>query len=234
MKNIIIAILLSFCYSSILAQLNYDRADFENINKVYAQLNTLQTEVDYVYYSSHSSKVAGETLKAVLSINGADFHYKLGDVETLYTSNLTIIADHEEKKIMLDRGHNQVRDVLFGANLDTLLTVCHRIKTSFPSAGIKKYELYANLAETERIDIYFDSTTFLMQKVVLFYNEPLRMEYGGTGDKPRLELVYRRQDRQPKFAPKLFDIDRFVQKTNKGYQSSPTFRNYKIIDNTPK
>lgn len=234
MKNTFIILFLLFCCFSATGQLHYDRSDFENINQAYAKLTTLQTQVDYVYYSSHSTKTVGQTLQAVLSIKGADYHYQLGEVETLYTSNLTIIADHEEKKIMLDGGHIRARDVLFGANLDTLLTVCHRIKASYPGGRVKKYELYAHLAETERIDIYFDTTTFLMQKVVLFYKEPLKVEYGGTGDKPRLELVYRRQDTQPTFAKNLFDPGRFVKKSGHRFLASGTFRTYQIIDHTPQ
>ena len=234
MKNVIATLLLSSCCCIAFGQLKYDRADFERINKAYAKLTSLQTELDYVYYSSHSSKTPGETLKAVLSIKGSFYHYRLGEVETLYTPTLTIIADHEERQIMLDKSHTLARDILFGANLDTLLRVCHRIQTTYPSAGIKKYELYAHLAETERIDIYFNTTTFLMQRVVLFYNEPLNLEYGGTGEKPRLELVYRQQNPQPSFANGLFDSARFVQKTGQRYVSASAFRNYQIIDSTPK
>ncbi|MEQ1746750.1 MAG: hypothetical protein ABMA02_15060 [Saprospiraceae bacterium] len=216
------------------AQLTYDRSDFEGINQAYARLTTLQTEVDYVYYPSHQGKKAGETLRATLSLDDGSYHYRLQEVETLCTPAFTILVDHEEKQIMLDSTRRSLRQVLFGADLDAVLSVCAKIRFSYPEPGIKKYELYATLGETERIDIYFDTTTFLMRRVVLFYNRPLSAEEGGTGEKPRLELVYRRQDAHPTFDKDLFSPARLIKKSGNRYAPVPALRGYKISDYVSK
>lgn len=230
MKHLAICIgLLGNCFFAV-AQLNYDRSDFEQINQAYAQFKTLQTEVDYVYYPDHVSKTPGETLHAVLSLNGTSYHYRLQDMETLSTPEMTLLADHEEKQIMLDRSQRSVKQMLLGADLDQLLAVCTKIRFSYPSPGIKKYELYAELAETERIDIYFHTNTFLMQRVVFFYNYTLSEEEGGTGKKPRLELVYRSQNPKPQYSKDLFSPGRFVQKSGDRFVTVAAFKGYQIQD----
>lgn len=170
MKIYFLAILLIFNLAWTIAQTTYDRSDFERINQTYLGLEVLQTKLDYIYYSNHSTATPGYSLTAVLSVNKDNYHYRLGEVETLSTAEMTVLVDHEEKKIMLDRSRKNVQQVLFGADLDALLLACSVIKMSQPEPGIKKYELYADLTEIERIDIYFDTQTFLMRRVVLFYN----------------------------------------------------------------
>ncbi|MFM9951374.1 MAG: hypothetical protein ACKV1O_25795 [Saprospiraceae bacterium] len=224
--------LLIFCCFTANAQLTYDRTDFERINGAYSNLTSLQTTVDYVYYPNHYSKNPGETLQAVLSVQGDSYRYRLADMETLVSPAKTLLIDHEEKKIMLDVGHQSLKQILFGADLDKLLSVCSRIQFSYPEQGVKKYELYADLAETERIDLYFDTSNFMMRRVVLYYKEPMMPEYGGTGEKPRLELVYRRQNTTPQFAANQFSIERFVHKVGDRYVAAAAYRNYQILDAT--
>ena len=83
-------ILLMFSCFAANAQLTYDRTDFERINQAYAKMTALQTAIGYVYYDSHTSTAPGQTLEAVLSLSGPDFHYRLGDMETLAIVRLNI------------------------------------------------------------------------------------------------------------------------------------------------
>lgn len=234
MKKYYLVIAFIVCASGVFAQKEYDRSDFERITAAYAKLTQLQTDMDYVYYPSHNSRKPGETLHATLWLKGSSYLYRLGGVETLSNPTLTIMADHEEKLLLVDSTRRSVRQVLFGADLDALLSVCSNIRSSNPEPGVKKYELYADLAETERIDIYFDTKTFLMRRVVLFYNTPLSIEEGGTGEKPRLELVYRLQNPRPNFTKDFFSTERLVQKSGRRFVPAPAMRGYQIMDNLSK
>ena len=230
MKKILLLAVLIPVTTLGVAQLRYDRADFENINRAYAQLGSLQTEVDYNYYPNHYTATAGESLRAVFSMQGKNVHYRLGSVETLATGDMTLLVDHEEKQILIDRGRQNVQQMLFGADLDTLLGLCTSIRASTPEPGVKKYELVAELSETERMDIYFDVRTYLIRRVVLFYSDELPMERGGTGEKPRLELVYRRQDTNPVFRQGLFSTARFIKKSGNGFVPAAAYKGFEIFN----
>lgn len=223
--------LIAFCTGfGAKAQLNYDRSDFERINKAYAQIKAIRTEVDYVYYPDYSSKTPGETLQALLSLEGPNYYYRLQDVETLRTPEMTLLIDHAERQIVLESTQRNTPEMLLGADLDKLLSICTKIKYAYPAQGIKQYEMYAPLPETERIDIYFNTATFMMQRVVLFYNYTLSEEEGGTGKKPRLEMVYRNQNTRPQFAKDFFSPNRFVQKSGDRFVAAASCKGYEVID----
>jgi len=225
--------LFPFCLT---AQKEAVRQEIEQINRAYGQMTELRTEIDYIMYATHTPGAKQiDRQHAVLSRKGDSYHYQIGEIETMTTPSYKIAADHEDKALTFDKVRNpsERSETQFGLDMETALEACDSVSLSEPTPGTRKITLEIALPDLERVELYFDPKTHLMQKVILFYREEEEWEENKPATQARMELIYQKQDAHPVFAKDLFSIDRFVRKIdNGGFTPAPRFKNYAFINQT--
>lgn len=231
-STIFITILLVFLFDGLYAQRTYDRADFEKINATYAALTTLETEVEYVLFPNHTTTETYEKQKASLWRKGDKMRYKIAGVETLTTPERTYLIDHDDRQLIVNKTLPTKQNPLTGIDLDKLLALCRRISYTRSPNGHKTYVLEVPMPDIEKVAFTFDTQSFLMQKVVLYYRQPQQMEKGMKAEKPRMEIRYLRQDPTPTFPKKVFEENYYAFVKNGRRVPGQAFINYEFIDHT--
>lgn len=224
--------LLGLFSAPLAAQQSPARLEIEQINRRYAALTQLRTEVEYTMFATHSSAKPIDRQTATLARNGEAYLYKLGPVETLTTAAYRISADREDKELLLDKVRGNAKDKQLGYDLDAALAACDTIVLSDPAPGLRMIRMDLAMPDVERIEFRFDASSHLMQKVTLFYREAEVWEEGKPATKARMEIHYKRQDANPVFAKDLFSIERFVHKDKGVLVPAPAFAHYEFFDNT--
>ncbi|MBC7775243.1 MAG: hypothetical protein H7246_07380 [Phycisphaerae bacterium] len=230
MKRLLITI--SLAPFVLYAQQSVAKIEIEQINRTYAAMTTLHTEVDYLMFATYDSDKPVESQHATLWRNGDDYLYKLNPIETLTTPEYTLTADQEDKSLMIDRVRGNPAEKQFGIDLSTALGACAAVTVLSPSPGIRLIRLDWPSTDMERVDLQFDAMSRKMMKVTLYYSEAEAWQEDQPPTKARMEIIYRKQDERPAYPKNLFSFDRFVVKTNGVLAPAPAFRGYELMDNT--
>jgi hypothetical protein len=216
------------------AQTSAARQEIEQINRTYAALTRLQTEVEYAMFATHGGSTVMDRQTGKLSRDGDNYLFEMSEVETLTTPQFTVTADHEDKELLIDKVRRSGPAASqFGLDLATVLAVCDTIILSEPAPGVRLIRMDLPLPDVERAEFRFEAATHLMQRVTLYYREAEEWEEGKPETKARLEIRYKRQDAQPVFSQNLFAVARFVAKKEEGgFTPVAAFKRYRFFDNT--
>ena len=231
MYQIIISLFLLIGSLDVVAQQSQASQDFERINATYAKLTELKTNVAYVLYPNHAATIPFQQEKASLWISGKNSLYKIGAVETLHTPEYTILIDHDEAQLIVQPTGPGRPDPLTGIELDSLLSYCSELSMQ-EEANSRTYTLSLPFGELERIQIRFDRSTYLMEKVILYYRQTEEMEEGLPAEKPRLEINYLSQENRARFAKDAFSIYQYIQHDGTQFQPITLYQSYQFIDYT--
>lgn len=208
------------------------RREIEAINKAYAQWTQMRTEIDYVMYATHTGTKEIDRQQAVVYRNGDALLYRMGPVETLTTATHSIAADHEDRELVLGPARNTLSENQFGLDLDMILDACDSLRLSDLGGGVKMIAMVVALPDLEKVELRFHAQTRMMQKVTLYYREKVEWETGKPPTKARMELIYKKQDTQPKFDKGLFSLERFVRRDGNKYYSAAAYNNYTLFNQT--
>ena len=214
------------------AQRDVARSEIEQINRTYTAMTSLQSEVDYVMYATHSSTKPIDTQHATLSRQGDSYLYKLGPVETLTTPTYTVTADYEDKELLLDKVRGNPAGKILGLDLKTTLEACEAVSVSSPAPGQRLIRLDLPVSDIERLDLQFDAMSHKMQKVIFYYREAAEWEAGRDETQARLEIIYRKQEERPVFAKNLFSLERFTRSVNGVFIPGVAFQDFSFYDTT--
>lgn len=236
MKSIIFSC-LSFLWTGLLFAQN-PKSDFSKISA-----NLMGTELlvnsEYRVYDSHLSTKALEVTYGVLKQKGALLYQQIEDLQALTNEKITLNIDTVDHLMVVSdpiKKHslNKKNSVL---DLDTFLLDYQKIEFSMISATRGKYSLVLKDGVAEdysKYELYFDTKTFLPEKVVIFYDYPMDLQDNPEGEQelaPRLEIVFTSIVLNPGFNVSDFDEGRFLVIKGDKLIASSNYKNFRIIDN---
>ena len=133
-----------------------------------------------------------------------------------------------EKLDVSSKGEDKLESSLFSKNASIK-------KVSDNGATISYHIKYLknNFVEYNELDIYINKNTFFIERIVLFYKNPLSIDGNSVSaykEKPRLEIVFKNIDITPTFSDLIFAEGSYFSEIKGNIVLAAPYRHYKLIN----
>jgi hypothetical protein len=209
------------------------RADLIKINEYY-QGKALSTEMRLLIFPSHESQSVADEFAAnyIKTADGTHYYYKFGENEMVQTTDFSLLVDHANKMMMIQPAVTPpVPDL--SVTIDSLLKKSGSVTYSLEGEKAR-YSFSFEKGPYPRIDLVFDRSTLLIDRLIHFYHKGAYHGVKGITqeDAVRSELVYdnTRFDLPPNSAEEYFTEKRFMNLKDGGYAALTAFSEYRLFD----
>lgn len=211
--------------------------DFAKINSTYAGAKKLSMKIKYEVFKNKNSNTAFQTETGELKKNENSKYTRIGKIETIETETYKLIVDHEDKNMSLLGAENQDKagdEALYMVNLQQMLSLCSKVTFKKISEDQNQYTLVIPNEEYKEIQLIYNSKTFFIEKMILYYAQEQNLEEkeGGLKESPRMEISYSEFNTQPNFDDALFTSERFLEKQKGKWFGKAPYQSYKVNDQT--
>lgn len=233
MKNITVFLLLLASFNVAYGQGN--TVDIiKKVNESYAQNKTMMMTSRYDLFTNYTTLKIHESKQGVLKKDNTQLSYKIGDMERFENKKLKIIANHEEKLLIVQPNFD--KDDGNGYSMDADL---QKILGQPENAQIEDKGTYWLLSmplaieDIERINISVEKSTYFISKAIIYYRNAVRLDIENNDmleEKPRLEITYQ-ADISPKFEKNSFSQAYYVRSSSGNkIQLSEHFKDYELVN----
>lgn len=208
--------------------------DFRKVNANYEQHSNLRMEIVYTLFPSYTSTTVKDKQTGVYMKQGQKQYSNLLGIESLYNERLTVVADHNDKVLVLADPFKQKREAV-PFNIDSLLLQFSSVKYSEIN-GRKVYTLtFENrqFFEYKKIEIHINSSSWFIDKMIFYFKEQVNLDEENEEalkDSPRLEIVYKNITTEPTFEPNQFSEKRFISLAGTGYQTTAAYNGFTLLN----
>ena len=233
-------VLLALCpFASLMAQKQALLADIKKSKAAYAVSDAITMDMMYKVYKNYTDKTPESSYPGFVKRKGKLFYNKMLNSETLNSNNISLSINSEDKLLIVAAAQNN-KSALFNLPADTLLNLCKEVKLLSNANGSKTYEIvFGDLnIELEKLRISFDTKTWFMTQLVMYYKEPVTFDENANAEyfpdtpkeKPRVEINYTNTQLNPALTDADFSEKKFISLVNNKYQGVGAFKGYRIID----
>lgn len=208
------------------------KKDFAKVTAHYAAIANLRIVAEYRLFQNATTTIPYES-KRIISEKSADsYAYRLGELEQLANPKVSILIDHEDKMLLLNKTYRPISAVMLDFEIDSALLNCTAV-LSWKQDSLQVYAFDTDFPDVSKIEVSFNRSSLLLEKITLYYREEKPLEEGLPAEKPRLEICYLQQEMHATFKPGVFSEHRFVQQQpDSSYALLPKYKAYQLIDYT--
>lgn len=226
--GVIIGFLFAFAFNSIAQDA---KADFKKLNATFFELKNMEISFRHELFFDALPQPA-EAEQGIYKRFEGGYYLKQAGREVLLDKRYTLIVDHEERSVLLDKPNAGV-SVLnpLRVNMDSLFRFYESVKF-YKTGSTQQWHAYAFVLKNgpfERIDVVFDPLTWLVKEIVQVYREKMPDERDALR-KTTLKIVFdspvKRNSR-----PEELMISHYVQDTPKGIAPVKAYSKYKLLTN---
>jgi|GEM_PF-2804187 len=205
-------------------------SEIEKLNAIYKHQNSLELELNYNFYSSHTAASPHEENNSIIKMQGKNIYSKIGAFEVIRTDEYEFRINHDEKAMMLLPSSPTAQDFSM-AGFDTLakamLKTCSDTAITKVSDTENKITMSCSFSDYEKFEIFYNPNNYKTLKYALYY----RYGMGEEGNKFRLEVEFVKQKKNVKFEDQLFSIAPFLQKdAQSNYSPTAQYKTYVFQD----
>lgn len=235
MKQLILFLLILTLGKISMAQTAKD--DFAKINDTYAGFKQLSIKIKYELFQNKQTKAPYQTLFGEFKKDGSKTYSVIGPVESVDNEDYLVIVDNEDKSISLlgkSKGSEKIKEdsknELYLVNMQKLLSMCTKISFKQENEQHSSYMLELDDVQYEKIKITFNRKTFLIEKMVFFYNETENLDGKEDGKKeaPRMEVSYYELNQKPLLSAAVFTYNKFLEKSSNDFKCKEPYKGYEI------
>lgn len=194
----------------------------DDLEKVIAKYSGTKPVSFDLHYSKYYDKVEGDPVEVmqgkVIQVEGKRYH-KLGNMEVIDVPEFTLMADHDNDKIMFtpvikvpgpngeNIRHNKqagMEDVLKFCSIDTVVKINNTTVL---------YKLRAKVAGGGKLNLYFNPSTYYIKELQIFYEQEEKRMVEGKEVAAHPVLVVKYSNHSNKELPAdTFSYTRFLDK----------------------
>lgn len=230
-----IGVLLGFVIPSVTVGQNKS-GDLEKVIRNYSGDSPISYDLQY---SKYYDKVEGEPVEVLLGkvvqYQGQRYH-KLGELEVIDVPEYTLVADHEQGKIMFSpvikvpgpNGENirrnkqpAMEDILKFCNIDTVIKI---------NSSTALFKLTATVEGGGKLNLYYNPSTFLIKELQIFYEQEEKRLVNAKEVISRPVLVVKYSNYNMKDLPAdTFSYTRFLVKEGKKVTLKSGYAKYRYF-----
>lgn len=230
-----IRLLILVMFISVQGNAQNAKADILRINDAYSKFHDMSMNITYHVFLNYTAVIPYETEVGFYRQHDNLRYSKLKEIESLQNKDYLIVADNEQKRIVVGNPvkFNPAKITLL--NLDTALATCSSVNYLTSENGQTGYQMTfkANIvSEFDKVELYFNKKTYVVEKIVFFYRQKIKLssETDAIADRPKLEITFSKFDFQKNTDMDAFSEKKFIEKNNGKYIASTTYKGYQIID----
>ena len=213
--------------------------DFLKIREAYTHTSNLSMDVVYkVFQGPESDLKLDEHTGHYVKMGDDKLYMQLFGTLTIRNKEVIMVKDDSTKTILIKKpSPDDSKQPTI--DMEKLLQVCETIETLPNEGTLSGYKLSFSkkMQEMKAIEIYFDSKSYFVQKVIIFYNTELDVKRVSTSRKnetfkPRLEVRYVNINANPDPSVLSFPVDKYIKKEHSKWILQPILKGYHLIDQT--
>jgi len=222
MYKVILNILILFGVVFANAQ-NPVAEELGKLNEYFTSSDCFYLDVEYLYFTEKDDEYPDKK-KMFVAMQEGKVYNKVDNVESLKSDRLTLIVDHDDKRVTalttfkqtyMDNSATQVF-----SQIEQLLSSCDTAIVSELKSDKSNISLHGCQGEYSQIDITYFAKNYEPSTIIL---------HGENG--MRLEIYYTGIDRQKKDKRMLLDKSRFVNETKNSIELNSTNYNGYTFEN---
>jgi hypothetical protein len=209
------------------------KEDFARINKIYAEHPRISVKMKYEVFKNRSAVTAlssetGEVKKK----EGASYD-RIGPIETITNKEYKLIVDHDDKNISILgilQGEKSSDKDLYPVDLEKLIGVCEKVEFKKLNEKQACYTMTIPGTGYEEVKMIYNTTSFLIEKLILYSNEKQNLENndGGAKETPRMEITYSDYQTEPDLKNTPFTYGAFLEKKEGKLVAKPAYQTYTV------
>jgi hypothetical protein len=212
------------------------RTDMGKLNASYARHKDLSMGITYHVYANHRDADPIETSAGSYFQRGSDRYNRLNEIESVQNNECSIVIDNEEKFIAIGNPVKYTAGKIATTEMDTVLDHYASV-TYIDNQGVQKgysFKIKPKVpSEYERIDVFFNSKTWMVERMVYYYRDKqqlIKTNQDAAEEKPRLEVIFSNIKFEAGSDSKFYSESRFVHKKDGKYFPAGAYAGYKIIN----
>ena len=230
MKNIIYIILLFS--SAAFGQVDELKAELKLVKEANSQANGVSMKVGYFMYKDYTSSDIYEQHAGHYSKKGNLFKNFIYGSLTIQTEKYLMVKDDSAKVIMLAKPSAKTN---MNIEVEEVLQFCSEVKAlKAKKNGQKAFQLLFKQGkefEYAKIDIYINSTTHLLEEMVLYYGRPV--DYSKDPRNPDLHYSKMRitytNNTSKKLSNSDFSINKYIVVKGSKPALTEKYKSYELI-----
>lgn len=206
------------------------RADVKAMKATFARIKRIHAEVEARVYESATSSEVIEVRKSNIKKDFDNYLYHMDNLTMLMNDKCLLLIHHGEKQMVYSK-RDKKSEKKFGygtltPDIDSVLNRHDSVVYKGTSNNVKHYIIYSKKGFIQETDVFLDSKSNMMKKLVYYYNT----ELFPVGNKVVVE--YKTFNLSPKFGPSDFSEKQFV---NRGRELEPSkaYSGYSVLDYDP-
>lgn len=212
------------------------KQDVLKINEAYSKFNDLSMSITYNVYANAASSIPAESETGSFKQHGSLRYSRIKEIESLQNKEYLVVVDNEEKIIVVGNPVKFNPKKITLLDLDTAFAKCSSVKFIDNNTGQKGYKLMFKqniVSEFDAIDLYFNKKSFLVEKMVFYYREKIKIneeDENAVKEKPKLEIIFSNMNFKTIADINFFSEARFIEKKKGKYYPVSAYNQYNLID----
>lgn len=227
------AMIAVFIFSTVNVLAQNAKEDIKAINAFYQKHKKISMEVKYIVYPSHMSVAAYETTEGSVKKDGNNFFQKMGEVVTMRNTKYQIAVDPYNQHIIVGTAPSGSAAPLAAADLDSLIKYALNVTVMPLQNNVRRMTFsFPDANEFEKVEIFYSTETFFVQKMLLFFSQEISMDDEGKQpeQKPRMEIRYSNLNTNPVFEANLFSEKNYFDLKGTKLVATGKYNNYQLFD----
>lgn len=237
--KIIIAFILNLQLINMVAAQNAD-SDFKKINEAYLTNKNISMKIVYEIFKDYKSSKPFKSESGELKQNGFLQYKRTGNIETIQTTKYFLSVNHDQKVISLSSLHvvdtvNFLSQFYDPKVVSYYLAKCKEKKFHKENSRLNSYYLEMADSNQDAIKIYFNSKTFFVEKLVMYFRRKINVEQNSDGVKqrPRIEITYYDIELNKTYKLEEFAYDKFLYQKGVKWLAKQQYEAYKVYYSMP-
>ena len=230
MKKIGLHIIFYLFCTAIQAQFNDLTMDYSLVKKAVQDAMPVQINSNYTFYTTHTSSNAVSTAKSTTKLDSNLYNQEIEGVFTIIDKHDVLIADNNEKILMLDHFEGNIIDVLWAFDLDQLSEFIVDVKKEIIE-NYTTYDLSIQYATVERVIFTFHSDTYHLHEMTMYY--AYEDSYGDNiAETSKARMLVEIDDYISGFKNfHTLNNNPYIYKKNMDYKAKTKYQSFNFINN---
>lgn len=202
----------------------------EKINRAYATPANLQMGITYNLYADWTPSQQVDNLTGTVKHKGSNLLMEYSGYELLENDVVTISVDHDDKVITVSNrvsGQSSGMDWV-SQDISSYLKLASKIESLTGSGDIKGLRFSFAAGDQSRVDLYYNISSFFLDKIVIYYSENHYLADPETMPRPRMEILFAGHNTSTVIDDKTFAVTRyFVAGTS--WRLNSTYSEYELV-----
>lgn len=229
MKKLLIIILAIAAYQ--LAKAQDYKQDLLQMQEKINGINKLHAVAEVKMYMTEKASKPVTVKRSIIKKDGDNYYCSMENAIVLINRKCMLLVYDDDRQIIYTeqkRNEAKAKQQMSAADISELLKKNDSIAYKGISNGIKHYIAYSSKGMMRSADIFINSSTGFLHKVIYHYNPEMVPQV------EKVEIDYHTFNTNPEFGKDDFSEQKFVQRKGKELKGSGNYSGYNILNYDPE